>query len=99
MQLSTECLRHFIGDDGLYCVESDCNTWNIVWEIIPKNPEVMISANMILGPKSALTLYVLNAPRNRPNRHCKKIKTVYIMAISFSTYQGYPKIPMRGSFK
>ena len=91
MQFSAECLRRFLGDGGLYCVESDCNTWNTVCENTPKNPEVRILANVILGPKSDLRLYVLNALRNRPNRHCKKLKTVLIMAISFSTYQGYPK--------
>ena len=97
--MPTECLRRFLGDRGLFCVESDCNTWNIVCENTPKNPEVIILANVILGRKSDLRLYVLNALRNRPNRHSKKLKTVLIMAISLNTYQGYPKIPMRDSFK
>ena len=95
MQLSTDCLLRFLGDGGLYCVELDFNTWNIVWENTSKKPEVMILANLILGPQSDLRLYVLNALRNRPNRHCKKLKTVHFMATSFNTYEGHPKIPMR----
>ena len=51
MQLSIECLRRFLGDGGLYCVESDCSTWYIVCDITLKNPEVIILANVILGPK------------------------------------------------
>ena len=61
----------FLGDGGLYCVESDCNLWNIVCENAPKYPEVLILANVILGPKIDLRLYVLYALRNKPNRHCK----------------------------
>ena len=26
VQLSTDCLRRFLGHAGLYCVESDCDT-------------------------------------------------------------------------
>ena len=59
----------------------------------------MILAKVILGPKSDLRLYVLNALRNRPKKHGKKLNTVHIMAISFNTYQGYPKTPMSDSFK
>ena len=59
----------------------------------------MIIAKVILGPKSDFRLYVINALKNRPKRHCKKLNTVHIMAISFITYQGYPKIPMMDSFK
>ena len=99
MQLSTEFLRRFLGAGGLHGLESDRNTWNIVGENIPKNPEVIILAIVILGPKSDLRLIVLNSLRIKPNRQCKKLKTVPIMAISFNTYQGYPKIPMRDSFK
>ena len=71
MKRSTECLRCFLEDGGLYCVDSDCNTWNIGCENTPKNPEVIILANVILGLKSDLRLDVLNALRNRPNKHCK----------------------------
>ena len=56
MQLSTECLCRFLGDGGVYCVESDCKTWNIVCEKTPENPEVIILANVTLGPKSDLRL-------------------------------------------
>ena len=103
---SVECscgqsvLRFFLGDSDLNCEESDCNTWNIVYENTPKNPEVIILANMILGPKSDLRFYVLNALKNMLNRHCRKLKTLHIMAISFSvprvskdSYEGNPKIP------
>ena len=72
MQLSTECLRRFFGDGDLFCVESDYNTWSIVCERTPKNPEVIILANVILGPKYDFKLYVLNALPNRPERHSKK---------------------------
>ena len=99
MQLSTECRRRFLGERGLFCVESDCNTWNIVCGITPKNPEVIISANVILGPESDFNLYVLNALRNGPKKHCRKLNTVHFLAISFNTYQGYPKTPIRDSFK
>ena len=98
-QLTIECRRRFLSEGGLYCVESDCSTWNIVRENTPKNPEVMILANVILAPKSNFRLYVLDALRNRPKRQCRKLNTVHIMAISFITYQGYPKIPIRVSFK
>ena len=67
---ATECLRRFLGNGDLYFEESYCNTWIIVCEKTPKNPEVMILANVILGPKSDLRLYVLKALRNMPNRHC-----------------------------
>ena len=50
--MSTGCLRRFLGDCGLYCVESDCNMWNIVCENTPKYPKVTILAKVILGPKS-----------------------------------------------
>ena len=56
MQLSFECLRRFLGDGGLYCVESDCSTWNIVCENTPQNPEAIILANVILGRKSDFNL-------------------------------------------
>ena len=56
MQLSIECLRRFLGDDGLYCVESDCSTRNIVCENTPKNPELIILANVIFGPKNDFEL-------------------------------------------
>ena len=59
-------------------MESDCSTCNIVGYNTPKNPEVMTLANVILGPKSDLRLYVLKALRNRPIRHGKKLKTVHI---------------------
>ena len=98
MQLSTECFRLLIGDGGLYCVEPDCNTWNIVRKNTPKNPEVMILANVILGPRRDLRLYALNLLQNRPIRHFKKLK-IYVMAIYFNTYQGYPKIPVQENFK
>ena len=81
MQLSTECLRRFLGEGGLYCVESDCNTWYIVCENTPKNPELIILANVIFGSKSNFKLYVLNALRNRPKKHCKKLNIVHIMAL------------------
>ena len=55
----------------------------------------MILADVISGPKSDFKLYVLKALRNRPKRHCKKLNTVHIMAISFNTYQGHPKIPIK----
>ena len=54
----------FLGDGGLYCAESDCSTWNTVSENTPKSPEVIIFANVILGPKRRdFKLYVLNALR------------------------------------
>ena len=56
MQLSTECQRRFLGDGGLFCAEADCNTWNIVCENTPKIPEVIILANLLLGPKSDFNL-------------------------------------------
>ena len=56
MHLSIECRRWFLGEGCLYSVESDCNTWNIVCENTPKNPEVIILANVILGPKSDFKL-------------------------------------------
>ena len=49
--------------------------------ILQKNPEVKILANVILGPKSDLRLYALNALRNSPNRHCNKSNTVQMIAI------------------
>ena len=48
-------------------VESDCHTWNIVCENTPKNPEVIILANVILGPRSDLRFDALNALQNSPN--------------------------------
>ena len=56
MLLSAECFRRFLREDGLYCEESDWSTRNIVFEYTPKNLEVMIFGNVILGPKSALRL-------------------------------------------
>ena len=97
--MSVECLRRFLGEGGLYCVESDCFTRNIICENTPKNPEVIILSNAILAPKSDFRLWVLNALRNRPKRQCKNLETVHIMDISFNTYQVYAKIPMRDSFK
>ena len=47
-----------------------------------KNPE------LISGSKSDLRLYALKTLRNSPKRHCKKLNTVQIMAISFDTYHG-----------
>ena len=59
MQLPTEFLRRFLGNGDLYCMESACNTWNIVCENTLRNPEVIILANVMLGPKSDFNLYVL----------------------------------------
>ena len=56
MQLSIDCRRRFLENGGLYCVESDCSTWNIVCENTPKNLEVIILANVVLGPKSDFRL-------------------------------------------
>ena len=56
-------------------------------------------AYVILGSSSDLWLYALNALRNSPNRHCKKINTGNIMAILFNTYLAYPKLPIRDAFK
>ena len=47
VQLSTESFCLVFGDGGLYWNESDCNTWNIVCENTPKNPEVVIKAIVI----------------------------------------------------
>ena len=75
------CLRLLFGDDS-YFVESDCNTWNIVCEITPKNPEVKILADVILAPRRDLRLCALNALPNEPNRHFRNLETVHITAIS-----------------
>ena len=56
MQLSIECLGRFLGEGGSYIVESDCRTGNIVCGNTPKNPEVIILANVILGPESDFKL-------------------------------------------
>ena len=50
--LSTECCRFFVDEGGLYFEEHDYRTWKLFCENTPKNPEVLILANMILGPKS-----------------------------------------------
>ena len=71
----------------------------IVCENTPKNPDVVTLANVIMGPSSELGLYALNALRISPNRHCKKLKSVHIMAISFNTHKRYPKIPIWDYFK
>ena len=94
-----ECFRPLLGDGGLGRAESDCNTWNIGGENTPENPEVMILANVIMGPRRDLRLYALSALRNRPNRHGKTFKADHIMAMCFNTYKGYPKNPMTDSFK
>ena len=59
----------------------------------------MIIANVILRPSSDLRRNALDAIRNISNRHCRELKTVHIMAKSSNPYQGYPKIPIRDSFK
>ena len=51
-------------------MESDSKTWNIDCENTPNIPEVIISANVTLGPRRVLRLYLLNGLRN------KKIGTV-----------------------
>ena len=91
-------LLSFFGEVSLFCVESHCNTWKIVCDKTPKRPEVIILANVILGPKSNITLYLLKALRNSPNRHCKKLKTLHFMAISSNTYWWYPMIHIKDSF-
>ena len=71
----------------------------MIRENTPKSPEAIILASVILGSKIGLRSYAINALRNCPNKHCENLKTVHIMANSFNTYQRYPKIPLKDSFK
>ena len=57
MLLSTEYFRHsFYRGGWFFCEESDLSAWKNICENTTKNSEVMILANVILGPKRALRL-------------------------------------------
>ena len=71
----------------------------IVCETILQNWDVIILANVIFGPKRTIRSIALKALLTKTKRRCINLNFVHEMIICFNTYHGFPKLPIRESFK